>query len=82
MSLSTFFEKAKTLPKQRLVVVAPEDEFVLSAVKKAKDVELVTPILIGNKNAIIDKLTCLEERAINTKLLMPTLKKSRNLRSK
>jgi len=63
MSLSTFFEKAKTLPKQRLVVVAPEDEFVLSAVKKAKNAELVTPILIGNKNAIIDKLTCLEERA-------------------
>ena len=62
MNLNSFLEKAKTLPKQRLAVVVAEDEFVLAAVKKAKDYGFVEPLLIGNRQAILDKLSDLQEK--------------------
>ena len=48
-SLSELIEKAKSNPKQRIVVAAAEDEHVLMALKAAVDEGLIIPVLVGNK---------------------------------
>jgi phosphate butyryltransferase len=44
--------KAQSLPKQRIVVVAAHDEYVLEAVNEAMKLGIVEPILIGNQKEI------------------------------
>jgi phosphate butyryltransferase len=44
----------RNIKRQRLVAVAAEDLHLLSAVKKAYQENIITPILIGNKKKIIE----------------------------
>lgn len=48
--------KAKSLPKQRIVVVAAHDEYVLEAINEAMKLGIVEPILIGNQEEIEDMI--------------------------
>lgn len=51
-SLETFIEIAKSKAKKSIAVAAAEDKPVLQAIKEASKLEIVDPILIGNKNQI------------------------------
>lgn len=48
--------KAKSLPKQKIVVVAAHDEYVLEAINEAMNLGIVEPILIGKQNEIEDMI--------------------------
>lgn len=50
---------AKTKPQKRLVVAVANDPYVLKAVEHARLEGLITPILVGNKMAIIHELKAL-----------------------
>ncbi len=51
--LSEIITKAKNLPKQKLVVVAANDEFVIDAVNEAMKMGIIHPILLGPKPMIV-----------------------------
>ncbi len=51
--LSEIIAKAKNLPKQKLVVVAANDEFVIHAVNEALKMGIIHPILLGPKPMIV-----------------------------
>lgn len=56
--LSEIISKARNLPKQKLVVVAANDEFVINAVNDALNLGIIHPILLGPKlmiESIIEK---------------------------
>lgn len=50
--LSDLVEMAKNKPTQRLAVAAAADKAVLQAVKSATEDNIVTPVLVGNKEGI------------------------------
>ena len=50
--LSELIEKAKNKPIRRLAIAAAEDETVLKSLKAAIEEDIVTPILIGDKDKI------------------------------
>lgn len=47
--LSELLRKAKNQPVRRMVVAAAEDEHVLKAVQRAKQEEIIVPVLVGDK---------------------------------
>jgi phosphate butyryltransferase len=53
-SLSDLVNIAKTKPSKRLVVAAAEDLTVLKAIQNAVNAGIISPILIGNRQKIID----------------------------
>jgi phosphate butyryltransferase len=60
---------AKTKCVKRLVVACAEDDAVLKAVQKASKEGFITPILIGNKQKIIDLCNSLSINATNIEII-------------
>lgn len=53
-NFSTLLETAKNQKTMKLIVAAAQDEDVLIAVSKAKEMGLVEPVLVGDENKIIE----------------------------
>jgi len=51
-NIQEILTKAQSLPKQRIVVVAAHDEYVIEAVNEAMSLGLVQPIMIGKQQEI------------------------------
>jgi phosphate butyryltransferase len=58
-NINELIEKAKEEPKVKLAVAAAGDKVVLESVKKAHEMGIVEPILIGNEERISDVLNSL-----------------------
>jgi phosphate butyryltransferase len=55
-SFKALIDFAKKAGKKRCVVVLPQDEIVLEGIKKALELDLIMPVLIGNKERILPNI--------------------------